>query len=178
MRPDADRKGLIQVYTGTGKGKTTAALGLTLRACGKGYRVHIIQFMKGRINYGELASIEHVPGATIEQCGRPDFVDRKNPARVDIDMAREGLERAKKIISAGETDIVVLDEMNVALDYKLVPEDEVIAMLKARPEHVEIVLTGRDAPRSVIDIADLVSVISEVKHPYRAGLHSREGIDL
>ena len=170
--------GLIQVYTGTGKGKTTAALGLSLRACGKGLSVFIIQFMKGRINYGELKSIDRLPGATIEQYGRPDFVDRKEPAQIDIDLARKGLERAKNIIASGDHDIVVLDELNVALDYKLIPEEEVIEMLEKRPDNVEVVITGRDAPRSMIDIADLVSVISEVKHPYRCGLHSREGIDL
>ena len=177
MITEKERKGLIQLYTGNGKGKTTAALGLSLRASGKGMSVYIIQFMKGRINYGELESIKKLPLVTIEQFGRPDFVDRKNPAKIDIDLAGQGLARAREIISAGEHDLVVLDEINIALDYRLISESEVVDMIRDRPEHVEIVLTGRDAPRALIDLADLVSVVAEVKHPYREGIQCREGIE-
>lgn len=178
MESKSDRKGLIQLYTGNGKGKTTAALGLALRASGKKLNVYIIQFMKGRINYGELESVKHLPGVTIEQFGRPDFVDKEKPARIDIELAVKGLDRAKEIISSGEYNVVILDEINIALDYRLVPETEVVEMLTARPGHVEVVCTGRYAPRSLIDLADLVSVVAEVKHPFREGFDSREGIDL
>lgn len=178
MDSENGRKGMIQIYTGTGKGKTTAALGLSLRASGKGLAVYIIQFMKGRINYGELESVKHLPLVTIEQFGRPDFVDKAAPAKIDIDLAVKGLHRAREIISSGKYDMVVLDEINVALDYRLIPETEVVEMLNSRPGHVEIVCTGRDAPRSLVDMADLVSVVAEVKHPFRQGFDSREGIDL
>ncbi|MDP6156844.1 MAG: cob(I)yrinic acid a,c-diamide adenosyltransferase [Candidatus Thermoplasmatota archaeon] len=177
MKTEKERKGLVQLYTGNGKGKTTAALGLSLRASGKGLSVYIIQFMKGRINYGELESVKRLPLVSIEQFGRPDFVDKANPAPIDIDLAVQGLARAREIISAGEHDIVVLDEINVALDFRLIPVTEVVDMVKDRPQHVEIVLTGRDAPRSLIDLADLVSVVVEVKHPYREGVQCREGIE-
>ncbi len=171
------RKGLVQVYTGNGKGKTTAALGLVLRSVGKGHKTMIIQFMKGDIKYGELTGIEHLPNAEIEQYGRPDFVDRKDPAKVDIEFAEQGFRRAKEVISSGEYDMVVLDEMNITLDYKLLDEDEVIACIKGRPEHVEIVLTGRYAPPSIVDLADLLTVMCEVKHPYMTGVEAREGIE-
>ena len=171
------RKGLIQVYTGTGKGKTTAALGLALRACGKGHRVHIIQFMKGKINYGELEGVKHLPGVELEQFGRPDFVDRMNPAPIDIELAGRGMDRAEEIVSRGVIDMLILDEMNVVLDFKLVDEERVQKLLDSKPEHMELVLTGRGAPSSVIDRANLVSVVSEVKHPYREGIEAREGIE-
>ncbi len=171
------RRGLIQVYTGMGKGKTTAALGLALRASGKGHKVHIIQFMKGQIKYGELEAVKHLPGVEIEQFGRPDFVNKEKPEQIDIDLARKGFERAKYIINSGEHDLVVLDELNIAMDYKLLGEDEVIEMLKNRPEHVEVVLTGRYAPVSIVILADLVTEMIEIKHPYKEGVEAREGIE-
>ncbi len=171
------RIGLVQVYTGNGKGKTTAALGQILRAVGKGQKAIIIQFMKGQIQYGELSSIDHLPGAEIEQFGRPDFVDKENPAKVDIELAVEGLERAKEVIESGDYDLVVLDEMNIALDYKLLDEDKVLEIINGRPEHVEVLLTGRYAPPSVINMADLVTVMCEVKHPFMKGIEAREGIE-
>ena len=174
---EGKRPGLVQVYTGNGKGKTTAALGLVLRAVGKGHKAIVIQFMKGQINYGELEAIKHLPGAEIEQYGRPDFVDKKNPAAIDIELARKGFERAKDAVLSGKYDLVVLDELNIALDYKLLDEGEVIELIKSKPEHVELVLTGRYAPPSIINIADLVTVMCEVKHPYMVGIAAREGIE-
>ncbi len=177
MEVKEKRRGLVQVYTGNGKGKTTAALGQVLRAVGKGHRAIIIQFMKGQIAYGELTSVGHLPGAEIEQYGRPDFVNKKDPEQVDIDLARKGLERAKEVVMSGEYDMVVLDEMNITLDYRLVREDEVLELIGNRPEHVELILTGRYAPPSIINIADLVTYMCEVKHPYMAGVEAREGIE-
>lgn len=170
-------KGLIQVYTGNGKGKTTASLGLVLRAVGKGRRAIIIQFMKGKIDYGELESIKHVPNATIEQYGRPDFVDRENPAKIDIDLALKGFERAREVILSGKYDIVVLDELNIAMNYGLIEESDVLKLLNKKPDSVELILTGRYAPPSIIDIAALVTVMTEVKHPFMKGIECREGID-
>ena len=177
-QPDVKkRQGLVQVYTGNGKGKTTASIGLAVRSAGKGHRVIMIQFMKGKINYGELKGLSQLEGASIEQYGRPDFVDKANPAQVDIDWAVQGLARAKEVVSSGEYDLVILDELNIALDYKLVPLQEVLEMIKGRPSHVELVLTGRYAPPEIIDLADLLTVMTEVKHPYMKGVDAREGIE-
>jgi cob(I)alamin adenosyltransferase len=169
--------GLIQVYTGTGKGKTTASLGLAIRAAGHGLKVYMIQFMKGRINYGELNSAEKIEGFTIEQFGRPDFVDKDNPAKEDIELAREALARSEEMIMSGEYDMVILDEVNVAIEWNLVQVEEVVEILKKKPKEVEVVLTGRHARREVIDLADLVTELREVKHPFRKGVHSRLGVD-
>lgn len=178
LAKDGERTGLVQVYTGTGKGKTTAALGLVVRAAGKGMRALIIQFMKGRINYGELESIRHLPGAAIEQFGRPDFVNKADPADIDVELAEKGFARAREAIASGEYDLVVLDEMNVALDFGLLDTDEVLRVIENRPDRVEIVLTGRNAPPSIIAAADLVTDMTEVKHPFARGIQAREGIDL
>jgi len=169
--------GLIQVYTGTGKGKTTASLGLAMRACGHGLKVYMIQYMKGRIDYGELKAAEEIGGLTIEQFGRPDFVDKDNPAKEDIKLARDALARSKEVILSGKYDIVILDEVNVAIEWNLIEVGEVIDLLKKKPKEVEVVLTGRYARQEIIDLADLVSEVREVKHPFKRGMHSRVGVD-
>ncbi|MCK4455765.1 MAG: cob(I)yrinic acid a,c-diamide adenosyltransferase [Thermoplasmata archaeon] len=169
--------GLIQVYTGTGKGKTTASLGLAMRACGHGLKAYMIQFMKGRIDYGELKIAEKIDGLTIEQFGRPDFVDKDNPAKEDIKLARDALARSKEVILGGKYDIVILDEVNVAIEWNLIEVGEVIDLLKKKPKEVEVVLTGRYARQEIIDLADLVSEVREVKHPFKRGMHSRIGVD-
>ncbi len=167
---------MIQVYTGDGKGKTTASLGLALRVLGSGEKVFMIQFMKGR-TYAELVCCQDIPGITIVMSGRDAFVKKGNPEKIDLRMAREGLDLAKRIIQAGEHRLVILDEINVALDYGLLDLGEVLDMLKGRPEHVEIVCTGRYAPAELIEAADLVSEIREVKHYYQAGVQMRKGIE-
>jgi cob(I)alamin adenosyltransferase len=172
-----ERRGTVQVYTGDGKGKTTAALGLALRAVGHGLSVCVIQFMKGSRNYGELAAAAMLPGFTIVQCGRDEFVDRRNPAQVDIDMAREGLAKAAEALSAGKHDVVILDEINVALDFGLVALGDVLALIASRPARVELVLTGRAAHPEVVKAADLVSEVLKIKHHYDAGVQAREGIE-
>lgn len=169
--------GLIQVYTGTGKGKTTASLGLAMRACGHGLKVYMIQFMKGRIDYGELRAAQNIEGLTIEQFGRPEFVDKDNPAKEDIKLAREALQRSEEVILSGEYDMVILDEINAAIEWNLIELGDVIDLLRKKPESVEIVLTGRCARKEILDLADLVSEIREIKHPFKRGVHSRVGID-
>ena len=168
---------MIQVYTGDGKGKTTAALGLGLRALGKGLKIYMIQFMKGDIEYGEISAVRELKGFSIEQFGRPDFVDRDNPAKIDIELARKGLERAKEILAGKKYDLVILDEINVALDWKLIELDDVVELIKNKPKNVELVLTGRYAHPKIIEMADLVTDMQEVKHPFQTGVLARDGIE-
>ena len=172
-----ERHGTVQVYTGDGKGKTTAALGLALRAVGHGLSVYMLQFMKGSSNYGELTSAAKLPGFTIEQSGRDEFVDRKDPAQVDIDLAAQGLEKARVAIASGDYDIVILDEANVALDFKLISLEDVLSLIETRPAHVELVLTGRAAHPDVVRAADLVSEVLNIRHHYDTGVEAREGIE-
>lgn len=169
-------KGLIQVYTGNGKGKTTAAFGLALRAVGAGLKVHMVQFMK-KGTYSEFHAIKYLPQFTIVQFGRDTFVDKENPDEIDVQLAQEGLHHAAEVIKTGEYDVVILDELNVALDYNLVSIDDVLQMLNEKPSHVEIILTGRYAPSALEDKADLVTRMNEVKHPYEKGQAARRGID-
>jgi len=168
---------MIQVYTGNGKGKTTAALGLALRASGQKKKILMIQFMKGKVNYGELKSARLLPGFTIRQFGRPTFVDKKNPAPADIKGAQQALDFAAQTIGSRKYDIIILDELNVALDFKLVPLEEVLLMLAWAPKELELVITGRNANPKVIKLADLVSEVREVKHYYKQGVQARKGIE-
>lgn len=170
-------KGTIQVYTGNGKGKTTAALGQALRACGHGLRVVMIQFMKGSNNYGEVMIAPQIPNFEIFQFGLPTFVEKGNPSQEDLRLARMGMDFARKAIREGRYDVVILDEINCAIDYGLVDSSEVIELLRTKPEKVEVILTGRYAPEEILEIADLVTEMKEVKHHYQAGLACREGIE-
>lgn len=167
----------VQVYTGNGKGKTTAALGLAVRAAGHGFHIYMLQFMKGKINYGELETAKLLPNFEIKQVGRPDFVSKENPDPIDIKLAQEGFEYAKKIIFSQKYDIVILDEINVATDFNLISVDDVVALIKERPKTVELVLTGRNCPRQVIKVADYVTEMLEIKHPFKEGVQARKGIE-
>jgi cob(I)alamin adenosyltransferase len=169
-------KAIVHVYTGPGKGKTTAALGLGLRAAGAGFKVHILQFMKGR-RYSEIDSIEKIPNFTISQHGRDEFVSKENPEQIDIDLAQKGFEQAKKIVKNNEYDMVILDEINVAVDYNLIPVDDVLKLIEEKPEKLELVLTGRDAHPEIVKVADLVTEMLEIKHPYQQGVIGRKGVD-
>ena len=171
-------KGLIQVYTGSGKGKTTAALGLALRAVGHRYRVLIIQFLKGGIGYGELYSAKKLsPYLTIVPMGRECFVDKKNPHPTDRRWARRGWKLAQETVQSQKYQLVILDEINVAVKYGLVSLEKLLALMKDKPENVELILTGRWAKPEVLRRADLVTEMREVKHYYRKGIESRIGIE-
>lgn len=169
-------KGYIQVYTGDGKGKTTAALGLALRASGHRMRTYIGQFMKGQ-QYGELDALCGDPLISIEQYGDPRCIHREEVTPEHVAQARRGLQRARKAMLLGGYDIVVLDEVNVALWFGLLTVDEVLAFLDQKPEGVEVILTGRRVPQELIDRADLVTEMQEVKHYYAQGVAAREGIE-
>ena len=174
---EINRRGLVQVYTGNGKGKTTAAFGQALRAIGRGFRVCVIQFMKGR-KYGEfIAAEQHLPNLTIHLTGLDSFVMRENPAPVDIEMARQGLELARKAVASGDYDMVILDEINVAVDFKLIPLSAVVALIQSKPPALDLILTGRYAPQEIMDLADTVSEVREIKHHYNAGIKDRAGIE-
>jgi cob(I)alamin adenosyltransferase len=174
----APRPGYVQVYTGDGKGKTTASLGLVCRAAGYGQRACIVSFLKGDPNYGELRFIrEHMPMVDYHLAGRMNFVDPSDPDPADIEIAAQGMQTARDAIASGDYHVVVLDEVNVAVNLGLVDEDEVLALCDDRPEHVEVVLTGRDASPAIIERADLVTEMRMVKHFYEAGIPARRGIE-
>jgi cob(I)alamin adenosyltransferase len=172
-----EKRGLIHVYTGDGKGKTTSALGLALRAAGHGRRTYIGQFLKGQ-DYGELRAVERLGGlVTIEQYGKPTFLHAEKATAEDVRMAREGLAAARRAMSGGAYDIVVLDEVNVALHFELVTVQDVLALLDDKPPGVELVLTGRRVPDEILARADYVTEMRELKHPYAQGIAARRGIE-
>ncbi len=170
-------KGLVQVYTGGGKGKTSAAFGLALRAVGRGLKVYIIQFIKGGFDYGELHIVDKLPNLTLKSFGRGQFIITKTPLREDIELAEQAFSLGKKIVENGEHDIVILDEINVALNLELISLERVVKLVKDKPKHVELVLTGRNAPPEIMELADLVTEMKEVKHPYNKGFAARKGIE-
>lgn len=171
------KRGLVHVYTGSGKGKTTAALGLALRASGHGMKVFVIQFMKGNIDYGELKACRDSPNITIEQFGRPDFVNKESPLPEDFKFAEDALDRAREVLKSGEHQIVILDEINVALDFNLIRLEDVEDLVRIRPEEVELILTGRNAHPQITKMADYVTEMLEIKHPYKEGVVGRKGIE-
>jgi len=170
-------QGLVQVYTGDGKGKTTSALGLALRAVGRGFKVLMIQFLKGEESGERIAALRLAPEFTIRYFGRCGLIRKDQPNPQDVAEARAALALAQQSISSGEYDLVILDEINVALYFKLLTVAEVLDLIKSRPAHVEVVLTGRYAPPEIIAAADLVTEMKNLKHYYHRGILAREGIE-
>jgi cob(I)alamin adenosyltransferase len=152
-------------------------LGLALRACGHGLKTLMVCFMKGDPNYGEVLIADHIPNFTLIQSGLPTFVKKGEPSEEDLRLAREGFELVKKAVLEDPFDLIILDEVNVAVDYGLLPLTEILALIQNKPAALELVLTGRYAHPEVVKRADLVSEILEIKHPYQAGFQSREGIE-
>ena len=169
-------RGYVQVYTGDGKGKTTAALGLALRASGNGMHIYIGQFMKGQ-HYGELEALRDHPRITIEQYGDVRCIHREEVTPDHVTQAQQGLARARVAMLSGQYDVVVLDEVNVAIWFGVLAVEEVLAFLDQKPDHVEMILTGRRAPQALIERADLVTEMREVKHYYQQGVVARKGIE-
>jgi cob(I)alamin adenosyltransferase len=167
----------VQVFTGDGKGKTTAALGTALRALGHGWKVLVVVFMKGDYRYGEWEALRTFPGATVMRFGFLEFTDPNHVKPEEREQAELALSAARKAVLGGEYDLVILDEVNVASAWKLVKIEDVTRLIAERPAHVELILTGRSAGKELIDLADLVTECVKVKHPYDRGTLAREGIE-
>lgn len=168
-------KGYVQIYTGNGKGKTTAAFGLALRALCASKKVYIGQFLKG-MKYSELNATKYFEDLTIEQFGSENFIGNP-PKEADILKVEEGLKRVVEIFEENIHDIVILDELNVAVSLKLVDEDKIIDLIRKKPDNVELIITGRNATEKLIEIADLVTEMKEIKHYYSSGVEARVGIE-
>jgi cob(I)alamin adenosyltransferase len=170
-----DDLGLVQVYTGRGKGKTTAALGLAMRAAGHNLKVAIIHFMK-IWDYGEVRSLKKL-GIDLFRYGTTELIDPTSPSPTDFEEASKALSKAEELIERGGYNILILDEITLAIDFRLVPLKRVLDLLDKKPDNLEIVLTGRTCPQELIDRADLVSIINELRHPYQKGVEARRGIE-
>lgn len=171
---------MIVVYTGSGKGKTTAALGMALRAVGHGYKVLMVQFIKGEWFYGELSSSSRLePDFELVAAGKGfvGIIDDDKPRNDHVAAAKEALRISKEKIASGKYDIIILDEINYAVNLKLISADDVLELIKMKPKHTTLVLTGNHASDKVIEAADLVTEMREVKHPYKQGKKAKRGVD-
>jgi cob(I)alamin adenosyltransferase len=177
MMADTDRLGMVHVITGPGKGKTSAAFGMALRAAGHGLRVFIIQFLKTAETTGEVRSIGKVEGVTVRQFGTGNFVEKGNLSEADRVCARKGMELARQVVESAGCDLLVLDEVATAVHFGLLSDQDDTELLKSRTEDIEVVLTGRYAPPELIELADYVSYVDEKKHPYERGVAARKGIE-
>ncbi len=175
--PEPLSRGLVQVYTGDGRGKTSAALGAVLRALGHGLRVYIAFFMKGDYAYGERNILYKMPNVDMASFGRREFVDAADVKPEEMEQARQGLAEAREAMLSGSYDLVVLDEINLAASWKLVELDEVIKLIGDKPQNVELILTGRNADTRLVQLADLVTEMLKIKHPYDRGIVVRRGFD-
>lgn len=173
---DEKERGLIQIYTGDGKGKTTAALGLALRAAGWGMKTVIVQFMKNSKNSGELKALAGIPQISVFSYGNDYLLYHKNVCIQDVLLAKEALQKARESMRE-DIDILILDEINNALDFGLLEEAEVLELLRNKPARLEIIATGRDASEAMLAAADLVTEMRELKHPYQRGIKARKGIE-
>lgn len=168
--------GLMHVYTGDGKGKTTAAFGLALRAWGRGLRVCIVQFMKSGEDYGEVVAARRLKGLDLFQFGSGQWVSKGRHSPQDERLAKQGLRKAREALASGDYDLVILDEVNVAADFGLLSAEEVLKAVRSRGK-VEVVLTGRYAPEAFVREADLVTEMRMLKHPYDSGVDARPGVE-
>ena len=174
---DPVTKGLVYIFTGDGKGKTSAALGVVLRALGHGLRVHITYFMKGSYPYGELPILSQLPNVDFAHFGGLEFINPANIKPEDMEQASQALADARYAMLSGNYDLVVLDEVKIAAAWKLVELDEVIRLINDKPQNVELILTGRQADTKLVEMADLVTEMLKIKHPYDKGIKARKGID-
>ena len=168
---------MVQVFTGNGKGKTSAALGSVLRALGHGLKVHFVFFMKGKYPYGEFKTLAKLPNVDVASFGFRCLTDRTNIKPEEIEQAKLALATAREAMLSGKYDLIVLDEVNVALYFKLIELDEVVRLIDEKPSNVELILTGRYADSKIIEMADLVTEMAKLKHPYDKGIPARKGIE-
>lgn len=176
MPNDSSSSGWVHVYSGPGKGKTTAALGLALRACGHGWRVRMICFMKGDPNSGEMLVSGKIPNFELIHSGLPSVVKKGAPSPEDLRMAREGFKRAQNTARDEDVDMLILDEINGAVEYGLIPLEELIEFIRNKPRTMELVLTGRSAHREIVKLSHLATEMLEIRHFHEPGRRSREGI--
>jgi len=170
-------RGLVQVFTGNGKGKTSAALGAVLRAVGHGLRVCIVFFMKGKYPYGEFSTLPKLPNVDVASFGLRCLIDPSHINPEEIEQAKLALSTAQQAMLSGNYDMVVLDEVNVAVYFKLIELDEVIKLIEDKPPKLDLILTGRYADAKLIELADLVTEMVKLKHPYDKGVKARKGIE-
>ncbi len=173
-----NRKGLICINTGNGKGKTTAAIGTAIRAAGQGFNVLILQFMKGQKNIGELKALAKIDlPITIKQCGRQGFIHNKDDKSIDIELAQAGLKDFDEAVTSRAFDLIILDEINMAVDFGLLSISDVLERITRKPPELHLILTGRNAGKEIIEVADLVTEMKEIKHPYHKGIMAQKGIE-
>lgn len=171
------KKGYVQIYTGNGKGKTTAALGLMMRAVGNNFKIFFCQFLKGT-EYGEINTIKYFPTIKYERYGRGVFIRKKElVTNEDKKLIKDGYKNLKKALFSGDYDIVIADEILVTLRFDLLSIDEIKFLISNKPENVELILTGRNAPNELIELANLVTEMKEIKHYYKEGVPARTGIE-
>ena len=171
------RRGLVQIFTGDGKGKTSAAVGAVIRALGHGLKVYIVFFMKGDYPYGERSILSQLPNVTMESFGSKEFIDPANIKPEEREQAKRALAAAREAVFSGSYDLVVLDEVNLAVAFNLVKLEEVLRLIEDKPEGVELILTGRRADSELVKSADLVTEMLKIKHPYDEGVAGRMGIE-
>lgn len=173
-----NKRGIVMVNTGDGKGKSTAAFGLALRAVGHEKKVMIVQFMKGNDQYGEVQAVrKYLPMIRLEQTGTENFVDKYNPEEIDVEEAQRGVALGLEAVKSGDYDLVILDEINVAMDFDLVSVEKVLALIESKAEKTDLLLTGRYAPQSIREVADMVTEMGEIKHHFYAGFPAKPGIE-
>jgi cob(I)alamin adenosyltransferase len=175
--PPPLRKGLVQIFTGDGRGKTSAAIGTVVRALGHGLKAYIALFMKGDYLYGERKILSGLPGVTLESFGSDDFVNPESIKPEEIEQAEKALAAAREAMLSGDYDLVVLDEVNLAVAFNLLGVEEVLGLIEGKPEGVELILTGRRADKELVRVADLVTECLKIKHPYDSGVEGREGFE-
>jgi len=174
---DKNDRGMVQLFTGNGKGKTSAALGTVLRALGHGMKVFIVFFMKGNYPYGEFSTLSNLSNVDVASFGFRRRTDPANPKPEEIEQAKLALSAARQAMLSGNYDLVVLDEVNVAVNFNLIDVDEVVKLVNDKPPKVELILTGRYADARLIEMADLVTEMVKLKHPYDKGVKARKGIE-
>ena len=168
---------MIHIYTGDGKGKTSAALGLALRALGRGLTVHMVRFIKGKVDYGEAVVAKNLLGFEMVSFGKGSFIEGGSPTPEDIEQARKALDHVRNIFEKDGYDIIILDEINVAISLGLIETQDILRLIDLKPDGIELVLTGRGAPNEIVEAADLVTEMKEIKHPFNKGIEARKGIE-